>query len=69
MLYEVITKLPLLKKYYHNFYFVVIAIFLVSCNNQTKEDMYHAGFKLLESGSVRGAIIYFKNALEKDPNS
>lgn len=42
--------------------------FLVSCQGQSKEDLVNEGKLLLERGNPVGAIVYFRNALEQDPN-
>ena len=38
------------------------------CNSKTKEELYAQGVKQLDSGDPGGAIIFFKNALDKDQN-
>jgi tetratricopeptide (TPR) repeat protein len=43
-------------------------LFVTSCNSQTKEEMLQSGIELLGEGNLRGSIVYFKNALDKDPN-
>ena len=51
--------------------FVILAIFLVvasGCTNKTKEELLSEGKKQLNENNPNAAIIYLKNALEKDPN-
>jgi len=49
--------------------FIILSIFFVAgCNRQTKEGLYQEGLTLTSSGNYRGAVVLFKNALEKDPN-
>ena len=50
------------------FAILVMALFIFGCNNQSKEDLLRSGVELLSSGNTRGSIVYFKNALDKDPN-
>ena len=38
------------------------------CENHSKEQMLHDGLQFSQSGNYRGAIVFFKKALEKDPN-
>jgi putative PEP-CTERM system TPR-repeat lipoprotein len=40
----------------------------LSCGSSTKEDLYSQGVEAAEQGNLNGAIVYFKNALEKDQN-
>ena len=47
---------------------LVMALLIFGCNNQPKEDLLRSGVELLGLGNTRGAIVYFKNALDKDPN-
>ncbi len=50
-------------------YLVLLLLFLVtSCGGQSKEDMVREGDSLLSSGNTRGAIVLYRNALEKDAN-
>jgi len=41
---------------------------LVSCDRQSKEELLHEGQKYSQQGNYRGAVVLYKNALEKDPN-
>lgn len=41
---------------------------LIGCNSQSKEDLLKEGVKLSGEGNPSGAVVLFKNALEKDPN-
>ena len=50
------------------FAILVMAVFIFGCNNQSKEDLLRSGVELLNLGNTRGSIVYFKNALDKDPN-
>ena len=47
---------------------IVLVVFLVACSGQTKEDMVQQGNALRDEGNLRGAIVYYKNALGKDAN-
>ena len=47
---------------------VALMLFVTACNSQTKEEMLQSGIELLGEGNSRGSIVYFKSALEKDPN-
>ncbi len=46
----------------------MLLLFVVSCGGQTKEEMVKEGDSLLASGNVRGSIVLYRNALEKDAN-
>lgn len=50
--------------------FVVLFLVLTcfGCDNRTKEELLREGVELRESQNIVGAIVMFKNALEKDPN-
>ncbi len=51
------------------FLFLVIVVLLISsCGGQTAEEMTAQGRNLVSQGNFRGAIVFYKNALEKDPN-
>lgn len=55
------------------FYVVALVVLCVSlilsgCKAKTKEDLLKEGINLLNTGDVSGAIILFKNSLEKDQN-
>jgi putative PEP-CTERM system TPR-repeat lipoprotein len=43
-------------------------LLLVACQGQSKEEMVRKGEQLSNTGNPLGAIVYFRNALEKDPN-
>jgi putative PEP-CTERM system TPR-repeat lipoprotein len=41
---------------------------LVSCQGQSKEELVREGNQLMKKNNPLGAVVYFRNALEKDPN-
>ena len=45
-----------------------ILLFVAACGGQTKEDMLAEGNRLSTEGNYRGAIVFYKNALEQDSN-
>lgn len=45
-----------------------LVLLLVACQGQSKEEMVREGEQLSNTGNPLGAIVYFRNALEKDPN-
>ncbi len=45
-----------------------ILLFVAACGGQTKEDMVAEGNRLSSEGNYRGAIVFYKNALEQDSN-
>ncbi len=45
-----------------------LLLLVVSCGGQTAEEMVKEGDSLLSSGNVRGSIVLYRNALEKDGN-
>ncbi|MBN2232269.1 MAG: PEP-CTERM system TPR-repeat protein PrsT [Deltaproteobacteria bacterium] len=47
---------------------LVLLLGAVACGGQGKEALLHEGLKYSRSGNHRGAVVLFKNALEKDPN-
>ncbi|WP_321532667.1 XrtA/PEP-CTERM system TPR-repeat protein PrsT [uncultured Desulfuromonas sp.] len=47
---------------------IAILFILVACQAQTKEDLVHEGEVLTQQGNPLGAVVYFKNALDQDPN-
>lgn len=47
---------------------VVAVFFLLGCKAKSKEEMFQEGMSLKEAGNLSGAIVLFRNALEKDPN-
>ena len=48
--------------------FCLLLLLLGSCNNQSKEALLQEGITYTRDGNYRGAVVLFKNALEKDPN-
>ena len=50
------------------FLILFILLFVVSCGGQSKEELLHEGNKLRDAGNFRGAVVLYKNALEKDAN-
>lgn len=49
-------------------FILFILFFVVSCGGQTKEELVKEGDRLQQSGNYRGAVVLYKNALEKDAN-
>jgi putative PEP-CTERM system TPR-repeat lipoprotein len=47
---------------------VGLLLLSVGCGSKTKEALYAEGVKQLDASNPSGAVIYFKNALEKDGN-
>ncbi len=47
---------------------VLLACCLFACERKTKEQLLQEGIELQQSNNPTGAIVMFKNALEKDPN-
>ena len=47
---------------------ILLLILLTSCGGKTKEELYAEGMKQVKDGNHNGAIVLFKNALEKDQN-
>ena len=48
---------------------IFLILFLLSaCGGQTKEEMLQEGNRFSDQGNYRGAIVLYKNALEKDVN-
>lgn len=43
-------------------------LILLGCSDGTKEELFAKGEKMVKDDNVRGAIVMFVNALEKDPN-
>lgn len=41
---------------------------ITGCGSKTKENLYDEGVKQLKAANPAGAVVYFKNALEKDAN-
>ena len=50
------------------FLVLFIFLFVVSCGGQTKEELFQEGNRLNREGNFRGAVVLYKNALEKDVN-
>ncbi|MFV0422337.1 XrtA/PEP-CTERM system TPR-repeat protein PrsT [Oleidesulfovibrio sp.] len=46
---------------------VVITLGLSGCSGETSEDFLAEGKKLMEEGNPSGAVVFFKSALEKEP--
>jgi putative PEP-CTERM system TPR-repeat lipoprotein len=46
----------------------LLLLFLAACSGQSKEELTQEGDRLLDEGNTRGAIVLYKNALEKDAN-
>lgn len=46
----------------------VIATVFTSCDRKSKEELLNEGQKYSQKGNYRGAVVLYKNALEKDPN-
>lgn len=47
---------------------LLLAGLTTNCKGHTKESLNAEGQALLQQGNYNGAIVHFKNALEKDPN-
>lgn len=47
---------------------LVLCLALAACG-QSKDALYEKGVKQFEEGNYNGAIVHFKNVLEKDPNA
>jgi len=47
---------------------LAIIMFNSGCTGKTSEELYASGVKLLRDGNPNGAIVLFRNALEKDQN-
>ncbi len=47
---------------------VFVLMLLVACSGQTKEELLQEGNRLRDQGNFRGAVVLYKNALEKDAN-
>ncbi|MFA7061767.1 MAG: XrtA/PEP-CTERM system TPR-repeat protein PrsT [Pedobacter sp.] len=50
------------------FWIVIILCICVGCISKSKEALYAEGFKQLNASNPSGAVVLFKNALEKDEN-
>lgn len=66
--FSLITNLFAMVGVMQRFLILFTLLLLVSCGGQTKEELAQEGDRLLESGNNRGAIVLYKNALEKDAN-
>jgi putative PEP-CTERM system TPR-repeat lipoprotein len=51
-----------------NIFVLFILFLLVGCGGQSKEELTQEGLRLQNDGNQRGAIVLFKNAIEKDAN-
>jgi putative PEP-CTERM system TPR-repeat lipoprotein len=49
-------------------FILVILLGLAACSGQTKDELVQEGDRLLADGNARGAVVLYKNALEKDTN-
>jgi len=47
---------------------LILLITLSACVGKSKEELYAEGLKQLEASNPSGAVVLFKNALEKDEN-
>jgi putative PEP-CTERM system TPR-repeat lipoprotein len=52
----------------HRLLILFIFLFVVSCGGQSKEELLQEGKRLSEEGNFRGAVVLYKNALERDVN-
>ena len=50
------------------FIVLVIMLAVTACSGKTKEELYSEGLKQLNAANPSGAVVLFKNALEKDEN-
>ena len=49
----------------------MLSLFIIvisGCHSKTKEEFFNEGIKLMQRNNLNGAIVFFKNALDKDPN-
>ncbi|MEE4254312.1 MAG: XrtA/PEP-CTERM system TPR-repeat protein PrsT, partial [Desulfuromusa sp.] len=51
-----------------NLIVLFIFVFIAACSSQTPDELVAEGDRLKGEGNVRGAIVLYKNALEKDAN-
>ena len=47
---------------------LLIVACISGCGGKSKEELYADGLKKVKEGNANGAIVLFRNALEKDPN-
>lgn len=47
---------------------LLVLLSVTGCGSKTKENLYEEGVKQLKAANPAGAVVYFKNALEKDAN-
>ncbi len=47
---------------------LALLVVLPGCGSKTKEDLYNEGVKQMDAANPAGAVVYFKNALDKDGN-
>jgi len=47
---------------------LVAVLTFTACSGKSKEDLYTEGVKQLNAANPSGAVVLFKNALEKDEN-
>ena len=47
---------------------ILLCTVLIGCKGHTKESLNSEGETLFKQGNYNGAIVHYKNALEKDPN-
>ena len=47
---------------------VLICVAMIGCKDHTAESLSSEGEALFQQGNYNGAIVHYKNALEKDPN-
>ena len=47
---------------------LIMLLTIAGCSSKTKEELYAEGVKQIKDGNPNGAIVFLKNALEKDQN-
>ncbi|MBJ6801411.1 XrtA/PEP-CTERM system TPR-repeat protein PrsT [Geomonas propionica] len=47
---------------------LIVLLACTACGSKTKENLYDEGMKQIEAANPSAAVVYFKNALEKDAN-
>ena len=50
------------------FALLLVWLLLAGCDGKSKEELLQEGMQFSARGNLRGAIVLFRNALEKDPN-